>query len=106
MFFRVRDENFLIHIILFFSKDDLWSEMSRQKMKMSPLDFINADCQGYLLKLDGRSKCWKTRFCLLSDAFLYLYIDKESESALGKFKILIFAVHYLLKIFLIIISNH
>ena len=60
--------------------------MSRQKMKMSPVDFINADCQGYLLKLDGRSKCWKTRFCLLSDAFLYLYVDKESESALGNFK--------------------
>ena len=53
---------------------------------MSPVDFINADCQGYLLKLDGRSKCWKTRFCLLSDAFLYLYVDKESESALGNFK--------------------
>jgi hypothetical protein len=64
-------------------KDDLWSEMSRQKMKMAPVDFINADCQGYLLKLDGRSKCWKTRFCLLSDAFLYLYVDKESESALA-----------------------
>ena len=65
--------------------------MSRQKMKISPVDFINADCQGYLLKLDGRSKCWKTRFCLLSDAFLYLYVDKESESALGMLlKIVIF----------------
>ena len=62
--------------------------MSRQKMKMAPVDFINADCQGYLLKLDGRSKCWKTRFCLLSDAFLYLYVDKESESALGKYSII------------------
>ena len=56
-------------------------------MKIAPVDFINADCQGYLLKLDGRSKCWKTRFCLLSDAFLYLYVDKESESALGKYSI-------------------
>ena len=83
-------EFFFIFLIL---KDDLWSEMSRQKMKMSPVDFINADCQGYLLKLDGRSKCWKTRFCLLSDAFLYLYVDKESESALGNFIILMFLLY-------------
>ena len=58
--------------------------MSRQKMKMSPVDFISFDCQGYLLKLDGKSKTWKNRFCLLCDAFLYLFTDKESESALGK----------------------
>ena len=68
--------------------------MSRQKMKMAPVDFINADCQGYLLKLDGRSKCWKTRFCLLSDAFLYLYVDKESESALGKYSITIWRLFF------------
>ena len=59
-------------------------DMSRQKMKMTPLDFVNADCQGYLQKLDGHSKSWKKRFCILSDACLYLYVDKESESALGK----------------------
>ena len=58
-------------------------EMSRQKMKMSPIDFIFNDCQGYLQKLDGHSKSWKKRFCILSDACLYLYVDKESESALG-----------------------
>ena len=58
-------------------------DMSRQKMKMSPLDFVSADCQGYLLKLDGKSKTWKTRFCVLSDAMLYLYADKESEFAIG-----------------------
>ena len=68
--------------------------MSRQKMKIAPVDFINADCQGYLLKLDGRSKCWKTRFCLLSDAFLYLYVDKESESALGKYSITIWRLFF------------
>ena len=65
-------------------QDDLWMEMCRQKMKMTPLDYINADCQGYLQKLDGHSKSWKKRFCILSDACLYLYVDKESESALGK----------------------
>ena len=64
-------------------KADLWVEMCRQKMKMAPLDFINFDCQGYLLKLDGRSKTWKNRYCLLSDAFLYLYLDKESDSAIA-----------------------
>lgn len=58
-------------------------EMSRQKMKMSPIDFIFNDCQGHLQKLDGHSKSWKKRFCILSDACLYLYVDKESESALG-----------------------
>ena len=59
-------------------------DMSRQKMKMSPVDFVSPDCQGELLKLDGNSKSWKSRFCVLSDAMLYLYVDKESESALGK----------------------
>lgn len=64
-------------------KDDLWMEMSRQKMKMAPVDFVNADCKGYLVKLDGMSKTWKKRFCVLSDAFLYLYTDQETEFALG-----------------------
>lgn len=58
-------------------------EMSRQKMKMAPVDFVNVDCKGYLVKLDGVSKTWKKRFCVLSDAFLYLYTDQETEYALG-----------------------
>ena len=63
---------------------DLWMEMSKQKMKMTPVDFDNVDCRGYLVKLDSVSKSWKKRFCILSDAYLYLYVDKESDSALGK----------------------
>jgi hypothetical protein len=48
------------------------------------MDFVNADCMGDLVKLDGQSKTWKKRFCILSDAFLYLYCDEDAELALGK----------------------
>ena len=58
-------------------------DMSKQKMKMTPVDFDNVDCRGYLVKLDSNSKSWKKRYCILSDAFLYLYVDKETDSALG-----------------------
>ena len=36
--------------------------MSKQKMKLSPVDFDNVDCRGYLVKLDSISKSWKKRF--------------------------------------------
>ena len=61
-------------------------DMSKQKMKMTPVDFDNVDCRGYLVKLDSNSKSWKKRYCILSDAFLYLYVDKETDSALGNTK--------------------
>ncbi len=55
-------------------------------MKLTASDFHKMDCSGTLLKLDGRSKSWKKRFCILSDAFLYLYTDKDASSALGEIR--------------------
>ncbi len=45
---------------------------------------LTTDCRGYLLKLDGISRTWKRRFCVLADACLFLYIDADSPSAYGQ----------------------
>ena len=70
-----------------FRQDDLWLEIARQRQTYAAFEFspLLSDCRGFLLKLDGRSKTWKKRFCVLCDACLYLYVDKEAHSAIGKF---------------------
>ena len=68
-----------------FRQDDLWLEIARQRQTYAAFEFspLLSDCRGFLLKLDGRSKTWKKRFCVLCDACLYLYVDKEAHSAIG-----------------------
>ena len=70
-----------------FRQDDLWLEIARQRQTYAAFEFspLLSDCRGFLLKLDGRSKTWKKRFCVLCDACLYLYVDKEAHSAIGNF---------------------
>ena len=53
-------------------------------MLLSPAEFPSPDARGFLLKLDGVSKTWKRRYCLLADAFLILYTDFDATSAIGK----------------------
>lgn len=62
-------------------------EIARQRQTYAAYEFspLLSDCRGFLLKLDGRSKTWKKRFCVLCDACLYLYVDKEAHSAIGNF---------------------
>ena len=62
-------------------------EIARQRQTYAAFEFspLLSDCRGFLLKLDGRSKTWKKRFCVLCDACLYLYVDKEAHSAIGTF---------------------
>ena len=62
-------------------------EIARQRQTYAAYEFspLLSDCRGFLLKLDGRSKTWKKRFCVLCDACLYLYVDKEAHSAIGRY---------------------
>ena len=53
-------------------------------MLLSPAEFPSPDARGFLLKLDGVSKTWKRRYCLLADAFLILYTDFDATSAIGE----------------------
>lgn len=64
-------------------EDDLWIDITRQRMLLSPAEFPSPDARGFLLKLDGVSKTWKRRYCLLADAFLILYTDFDATSAIA-----------------------
>ena len=65
----------------------MWLEIARQRQTYAAYEFspLLSDCRGFLLKLDGRSKTWKKRYCVLCDACLYLYVDKEALSAIGAY---------------------
>ena len=69
-------------------QDDLWIDITRQRMLLSPAEFPSPDARGFLLKLDGVSKTWKRRYCLLADAFLILYTDFDATSAVGETSLL------------------
>lgn len=63
--------------------DDLWVDISRQRMLLGPAEFPSPDCRGFLLKLDGISKTWKRRYCILVDSFLILYTDFDATEAIA-----------------------
>lgn len=62
--------------------------MATQRMSLPAIQFPSfvSDCRGFLLKLDATSKSWKRRYCILAEACLYLYLDEESQKAIGKEK--------------------
>ena len=70
----------------FLQSEDLWRVVAEQRQQICASHFPHPDCRGYLLKLDGISRTWKRRFCVLADACLFLYIDADSPSAYGQFK--------------------
>ena len=72
---------FLRHLFL---QEDLWLDIARQRMQLSPAEFPSPDCRGFLLKLDGNSKTWKRRYCILADSCLFLYSDFDAQTAIGK----------------------
>ena len=65
-------------------QEDLWMGITKQRMFVTPAEFPSPDCRGFLLKLDGTSKSWKRRYCILADSCLLLYTDFDAQSALGK----------------------
>ena len=46
--------------------------------------FLKPDCQGFLLKLDEKAKVWKRRYCVLTDATLFLYTEQDPSHAKGE----------------------
>lgn len=59
-------------------------DLARRRMAFPATDLsADCDCCGYLMKLDGLSKTWKRRFCVLTNSSLYLYVDEDSTSAIG-----------------------
>ena len=75
---------FLI-IFLFLLQSDLWLSLARRRLRLPAARLCLAShCSGHLLKLDGRSKTWKRRFCVLCDGCLYLYASAESQRAIGE----------------------
>ena len=63
--------------------EDLWRAVAEQRQQIGASHFPHPDCRGYLLKLDGISRTWKRRFCVLADACLFIYNDAESPAAFG-----------------------
>ena len=62
-------------------------DITRKRMALTAPDLTAStlpDCRGFLLKLDERAKVWKRRYCVLSDACLFLYIDQDAPDAKGK----------------------
>ena len=60
-------------------------EIARQRQTYAAYEFspLLSDCRGFLLKLDGLSKTWKRRYCILVDSFLILYTEFDATSAIG-----------------------
>ena len=75
-------------------------DITKQRMFVNPAEFPSPDCRGFLLKLDGMSKSWKRRYCILADSCLLLYTDFDAQSALGMTIIrLMFYLVYHIKIY-------
>ena len=79
-------EMLTIHSKNKFQSEDLWRTVAEQRQQICASHFSNPDCRGYLLKLDGVSRTWKRRFCILADACLFVYVDSDSHAAYGNTK--------------------
>ncbi|XP_065574346.1 uncharacterized protein LOC136036193 isoform X3 [Artemia franciscana] len=65
------------------TQHDIWMSAVRKCIQSFPDQITSPDCQGILSKLGHRVRVWTKYYCLLKDACLYFYNNKEPSNAIG-----------------------